>query len=115
MTTNPNLKRSRDFSTSNSTNEFDNISEDDESNSDTDYHISETESDDISTDELMLVIMIYLILMSMMIMIRANMLNLNLLKKMVSHGRAKRLKFLDVYVQQIYLKKNLVLLLQFRL
>jgi hypothetical protein len=51
MTTNPNLKRSRDFSTSNSTNEFDNISEDDESNSDTDYHISETESDDISTDE----------------------------------------------------------------
>lgn len=51
MTTNPNLKRSRESSTSNSTNEFDNISEDDESNSDTDYHISETESDDISTDE----------------------------------------------------------------
>jgi hypothetical protein len=51
MITNPNLKRSRDFSTSNSTNEFDNISEDNESNSDTDYHISETEFDDISTDE----------------------------------------------------------------
>jgi hypothetical protein len=51
MTTNPNLKRSRDFSPSNSANEFDDISEDDESNSDTDYHISETESDDISTDE----------------------------------------------------------------
>ncbi|CAF3169628.1 unnamed protein product [Rotaria sp. Silwood2] len=33
MTTNPNLKRSREFSTSNN------------------YHISETESDDISTDE----------------------------------------------------------------
>ena len=51
MTTNPNLKRSSEISTSNSTNEFDNISEDDESNSDIDYHISETESDDISTDE----------------------------------------------------------------
>ncbi|CAF0991562.1 unnamed protein product [Adineta steineri] len=37
---------------SNSTNEFDNISEDDDSSSDTDYHISETESDDISSDDL---------------------------------------------------------------
>ncbi len=51
MTANPNLKRSCKISTSNSTNEFDNISENDESNSDTDYHISKTESDDISTDE----------------------------------------------------------------
>ncbi len=51
MTANPNLKRSRKISTSNNTNEFDNISENDESNSDTDYHISKTEFDDISTDE----------------------------------------------------------------
>ncbi|CAF1177060.1 unnamed protein product [Rotaria sordida] len=51
MTSNGNLKRSREISTSNSTNEFDNISEDDESNSDTDYHISGIESDDTSTDE----------------------------------------------------------------
>ncbi|CAF1167844.1 unnamed protein product [Rotaria sordida] len=51
MTSNGNLKRSREMSTSNSTNEFDNISEDDESNPDTDYNISGIESDDTSTDE----------------------------------------------------------------
>ncbi|CAF1552273.1 unnamed protein product, partial [Rotaria sordida] len=51
MTSNGNLKRSREMSTSNSTKEFDNISEDDESNSDTDYHISGIESDDTFTDE----------------------------------------------------------------
>jgi hypothetical protein len=50
MPTKPNLKRT-EFSTLYGTNEFDTISKDDESNSDTDYHISETESDDISTDE----------------------------------------------------------------
>jgi hypothetical protein len=51
MTTDPNLKRSREFPASYSTNEFDSISEDDESNFDTDFHISKTESDEISTDE----------------------------------------------------------------
>lgn len=51
MTTNPDLERNREFSVLDSPNEFYNTSEDDESNSDTDYHISETESDDISTDE----------------------------------------------------------------
>ncbi len=51
MTTKTNLKRIREILTPNNTDEFDNnISEDDESNSDPDY-LSETESDDTSTDE----------------------------------------------------------------
>ncbi len=51
MTTKTNLKRIREILTPNNTDEFDNnISEDDESNSDPNY-LSETESDDISTDE----------------------------------------------------------------
>jgi hypothetical protein len=51
MTTKTNLKRIREILTPNNTDEFDNnISEDDESSSDPDY-LSETESDDTSTDE----------------------------------------------------------------
>ena len=48
MNVNPNLKTNHGFSTSNRTNALDYISEDDELNSDTDYHFSDAESDDIS-------------------------------------------------------------------
>ncbi|CAF1044065.1 unnamed protein product [Rotaria sordida] len=52
MSTKTNLKRIRKILITDNTNEFtDNISEDDESNSDPDYSFSNTESDDTSTDE----------------------------------------------------------------
>lgn len=52
MITNSNLKRIREILLTNNNNEFDNtVSEDDESDSDSDYSAPETESDDTSTDE----------------------------------------------------------------